>query len=147
MSPLLGVSSETVDGGQAMAMNSESTSLTKRPDSRELPGGWAGDLAWSGDTAWVAWTACHDPEPALLTYARQEWPLRPGRTVTEWRRRSAAARFTLSLARLDEPGGASRPGAGREPARHRRAGPGGLIATAGYAGRDLGRAAGTMDAA
>ena len=125
MSPLLGVSSETVDGGQAMAMNSESTSLTKRPDSRELPGGWAGDLAWSGDTAWVAWTACHDPEPALLTYARQEWPLRPGRTVTEWRRRSADTRYTLSLARLDDPAAP----AGRELAESRHIIEGPALAT------------------
>ena len=69
----------------------------------ELPGGWAGALAWSDAAPWLAWTACHDPEPDLLTYARQEWPLRPGRTLTEWRRHSANARFTLSLARLNDP--------------------------------------------
>ncbi len=85
-----------------MAVISGGASLTERPDSRELPGGWAGDLTWSGPAPWLAWTACHDPEPALLTYARQEWPLRPGRTLTEWRRRSAAAHFTLSLARLED---------------------------------------------
>ena len=85
-----------------MEATSGDASLAEQPDSRELPGGWAGDLAWSGDAAWVAWTACHDPEPALLTYARQEWPLRPGLTLADWRRRSADARFTLSLARLDE---------------------------------------------
>ncbi len=86
-----------------MSVTSGSTSLAEQPDSRELPGGWAGALAWSDGAAWVAWTACHDPEPDLLTYARQEWPLRSGRTLTEWRRRSADARFTLSLARLDDP--------------------------------------------
>lgn len=86
-----------------MSVTSGGTSLAEQPDSRALPGGWAGDLAWSDGAAWVAWTACHDPEPDLLTYARQEWPLRPGRTLTEWRRRSADARFTLSLARLDDP--------------------------------------------
>ena len=46
-----------------MGVTSGGASLTERPDGRELPGGWAGDLAWSGDAAWVAWTACHDPEP------------------------------------------------------------------------------------
>ncbi|MDE2993918.1 MAG: hypothetical protein OXU67_08560, partial [Chloroflexota bacterium] len=85
-----------------MSVTSGGTSLAERPDSRALPGGWAGALAWSDGVAWVAWTACHDPEPALLTYARQEWPLRPGRTLTEWRRRSADTRFMLSLARLDD---------------------------------------------
>ncbi len=92
-----------------------SASLAERPDSRALPGGWAGDLAWCGDAAWVAWTAYHDPEPALLTYARQEWPLHPGRTLTEWRRRSASARCTLSLTRLDDPAATT----GRELARSR----------------------------
>ena len=98
-----------------MKVISSGASRTERPDGRELPGGWAGDLAWSGDTAWVAWTTCHDPEPDLLTYARQEWPLRPGRTLTEWRRRSAEVRFTLSLARLDDPAATT----GRDLARSR----------------------------
>ena len=86
-----------------MSVTSGGTTLAERPDSRALPGGWAGALAWSDAAPWLAWTACHDPEPALLTYARQEWPLRPGRTLTEWRRRSAGVHFTLSLARLDDP--------------------------------------------
>ena len=85
-----------------MSVTSGGTSLAERSDSRALPGGWAGALAWSDGVAWIAWTACHDPEPDLLSYARQEWPLRSGRSLTEWRRRSAAARFTLSLARLDD---------------------------------------------
>ena len=70
----------------------------------EFPGGWAGDLAWSDGALWVAWASCADPEPEMLSAVNRDWPLRPGVTLEEWRRRSAGTGFTVSLALLGEDG-------------------------------------------
>ncbi len=70
----------------------------------EFPGGWAGDLAWNDGSLWVAWASCIDEEPELLTAPDRTWPLRPGVTLDEWRRRSAQTEFRFSMARLGDDG-------------------------------------------
>ena len=90
----------------------------------EFPGGWAGDLAWSDGALWVAWASCADPEPEMLSAVNRDWPLRPGVTLEEWRRRSAGTVFTVSLALLGEDG----PAEMRELDRSQHSGDGPVLA-------------------